>query len=258
VEIADIKLVYAAHWRRGWGSIAPDEVLYVQELVRRHRPESFIEIGTASGLSGGLIAQLMDENGGRQLTTVDHDNTFFGDQTKENGFLLPEIYGGNRVEVLQHTYTTSLDLSSLHSAYDMAFIDANHQHPWPLIDTLCLYPHMRGSKTVIHHDLALFKKQDVPVGIGPKYLFDQFPSSHRDRASAGQGNIFSLDLDLSSADLEVIATDAFFLPWSLRRPLRPPVIDKFRVVLRSCYSEELLTVFDECLRRFNHGRRGGA
>ena len=152
---------------------------------------------------------------------------------------------------LQHVFATSLDVSTLHSTFDMAFIDANHQHPWPLIDTLCLYPYMSGPKTVIHHDLALFRKQERPIGIGPKYLFDQFPASHRDRSTAGNGNIFSLDLDLPVSDLESAATEAFYLPWSLRGPLQPAMIDKFRVVLRYCYGEHLVAVFEECLQRFN-------
>jgi cephalosporin hydroxylase len=254
VEKAEIEAVYATHWRPGWGSIAPDEVLYVQELITKLRPNSFIEIGTASGLSGGLIARLMDENGGGEFTTIDHDNTFFGDNTKENGFLLRHIYDGTRVRVEQRAFTTALDIATLGSTYEMAFVDANHQHPWPLIDTLCLYPCMAGPRVVVHHDLALFRKQAQPIGLGPKYLFDQFPSSHRQRSTAGGGNIFSVSLDLPVRDLEQIASDAFYLPWSLRAPLTSAVLDKFRAVLKFCYSDDLVTVFNECVRRFNRSR----
>lgn len=252
MEAEEIARIHAEFWRPGWGSVTADEMLYFQDLIRQHRPESFIEIGTASGLSGGLIARLLDEHGGRRFVTIDHDNTFFGDTTKENGFQLPLIYPGGRVEVVRLPFTTAPDIPGRGEKFDMAFVDANHQHPWPLMDTLCLYPVMTGPKIVLEHDLDLYRKQrDKILGIGPKYLYDQFPHTHRDRSTANHGNLFSLSLDLPISQIEQLAKDAFALPWSLYSPISPQRLEKFRAILREYYDPSLLDSFDECTEKFN-------
>jgi hypothetical protein len=252
MEPAQIQEIHSRHWKVGYGSIAPDEVLYVQDLIRQHRPQAFIEIGMASGLSGGLISLLLEENGGERFVTLDHNNTFFGDKTKENGFLLEEIYPAGEVKVEKLPFHTAVDIPRLGQRFQMAFVDANHQHPWPLIDTLCLYPFLDGPRIVLHHDLNLYRLQrDKIYGIGPKYLHDQFPESHRDVSTANSGNIFSVSLDLPQEQMEKIAIDAFALPWSLRTPLRGESLEAFRTVLVEHYSEGLLAAFEDCLDKFN-------
>lgn len=251
LTLADIQKVFQLVWKTGYGSIAADEALFVQDLINRHRPIHFLEIGMASGLSGGLISRFLENSGGKKFTSIDHDGTFFGDKTKPNGFLINEIYKGTAVEVTKRTFHTALSLDKLGESYDMAFIDANHQHPWPLIDTLCLYPHLTGSKIVIHHDLRLFRKQDIVFGIGPKYLFDQFPAAKRITSKANDGNIYALDLSMSKAELENIAADGFSLPWSLRTPLQQDYVDAIRQMLKRHYSAALCENFDHNLKKFN-------
>ena len=252
MDSTQIERIYEQHWRPGYGSVMADEVEYFQDLIKQHRPASFVEIGTASGLSGGLICLLLDEFGGKRFVTVDHDNTFFGDTTKENGFLLPSIYPGGKVEVTRLTFTTAPDVPGLGETFDMGFVDANHQHPWSLIDTLCLYPVMGGSKVVLEHDLDLYRKQtDKIYGIGPKYLYDQFPHTHRDRSTARNGNLFSLSLDLPIVRMEQVAKDGFALPWSLRTPIAGPRLEAIRKVLSTYYDPSVVAVFNECIDKFN-------
>lgn len=205
----------------------------------------------ASGLSGGLIANLLEENGGASFTTIDHDNTFFGDPTKENGFLIEEIYSGSRISIEKIPFSTSLDLGTVNKSFDMAFIDANHQHPWPLLDTLCLHPFLKGSKIVIHHDLNLYKLQEVVYGIGPKHLFDQFPEAKKSADTYSGGNIFSLDLEMQSPALEEIAINAFHIPWSLRTALTKSQLETLEVFFSEKYSDRLLQAFLESANRFN-------
>ncbi len=250
-SLDEIRAVFTRFWKTGYGSVAADEAQFIQSLIARHRPRHFLEIGMASGLSGGLISLFLDRFGGAKFTSIDHDNTFFGDKTKQNGFLIHEVYPGNAITVTKRPFTTALNLDAVGDTYDMAFVDANHQHPWPMMDTLCLYPHLTGSRIVIHHDLRLFRKQDVVFGIGPKYLFDQFPDSHRLRSTANQGNIFAVSLDMDQNRLEAIAADAFALPWSLRTPMTETYLDAFRKVLAAHYSPAMQQAFDAAARKFN-------
>jgi len=251
MNITKIATLFRTVWRTGYGSVAIDELGFMQELIARHRPRRFLEIGMASGLSTGFLARFMAENGGESLVSIDHDDSFFGDPTKPNGFLVPELYPGGATTVDLIKFCTSLDLERVPGSFDMAFVDANHQHPWPAIDTLALYPRMSGPKIVLHHDLRLFAKQDVMFGIGPKYLFDQFPESHRIRSEANEGNIFAVDLSIDQTRFEALMADLLKLPWSLRGPLPANTLEKIRTMLRQHYSSALLEHFDRIVATQN-------
>ena len=167
-----------------------------------------------------------------------------------NGFLIDEVYTGSRVKVHKHKFKRSIDLDDLDlGPFEMAFIDAAHPHPWPLIDTLFVRPHMTGSKTVIHHDLELFTKQRVVLGIGPKYVWDQFPESARQRGEGGASNIFSVSLDIDDATFERIFCDGILLPWTSQ--LGPMVVHRVRKVVERTLSKRALDVFNEAMIRFN-------
>lgn len=247
----EIESIFAKYHKPNWGSVSVDETLFIRDLIDRHKPKSFVEFGMASGLSCALIAKAMDDAGiDGVIHTIDHDDTFFGDKTKPNGFLIEEIYTGSRVKVHKHKFKRSIDLDDLDlGPFEMAFIDAAHPHPWPLIDTLFVRPHMTGSKTVIHHDLELFTKQRVVLGIGPKYVWDQFPESARQRGEGGASNIFSVSLDIDDATFERIFCDGILLPWTSQ--LGPMVVHRVRKVVERTLSKRALDAFNEAMIRFN-------
>lgn len=255
MRLTEIETLFRDVWRPGYGSVAIDELLFIQELVAKHRPRRVLEIGMASGLSTGFLARFMAENGGESLVSIDHDDTFFGDPTKPNGFLVSELYSGGATQVDLIKFCTSLDLAGISGQFDMAFVDANHQHPWPAIDTMALFPRMTGAKIVIHHDLRLFAKQDVMFGIGPKYLFDQFSDAHRIRSEANDGNIFAVDLHVDQPRFERMMADLLKLPWSLRGPLPPATVEKIRTMLRTHYSPGLLEHFNKVVATQNMNDR---
>ena len=251
MELSEIRHVFQEHWKKGSSSVSAEEAEFIQSLIVKHRPERFIEIGTASGLSGGLICRFLEENGGKEFITVDHDNTFFGDPSLPNGFALDKIYTGNAVKVDKRPHRTALNVPEWNETYDMAFVDANHQHPWPLIDTLCLYPFMTGSKLIVHHDLRLYRTQDIAYGIGPKYLFDQFLPKQRFVSPATHRNTFYVDVNMRKERMADIAEAAFLLPWSLRAPMPDDVADQVRQILKTHYTPAVRKAFDTGFERFN-------
>ena len=115
----DIRRRHAAVIKPGYGTVTPDELGFIQRLIERHRPESFVEIGMASGISTGFIASFMDENGGRRLVSLDHDDTFFGDTSKPNGFLVPELYAGTRVALELVKFKTAPDIQDIAGNFDI-------------------------------------------------------------------------------------------------------------------------------------------
>lgn len=254
VHETEVSAVFREYWREGYGSIAADEVMFVQDLIGQHRPRTFIEVGMASGISTGIIARIMDQNSGEKLVSIDHDNTFFADPSQENGFLIDKIYEGHRVQVEKRPFTYAFDVPSLEDRFEMGFIDANHQHPWPTLDTLCLYPRMTGPRVLIHQDLALFRQPQPPIGIGPKYLFDQIPSTHRSVGRTRRQNIFVLDLTLSKDCLSAALSDSLRLPWTLRSPLGPSMVSAIQDILLTRWGDNVLEAFNSALSTFSPPR----
>lgn len=251
MDISEIRRIHGELVGRNYGSLTPEEVDWLQQLIVRHRPRNVLEVGTASGLTAGLLAAFLDEHGGDRVVTIDHDNTFFGDPTKENGFLIPRVYPSGRIEIDRRPFTLSTAVPTSGEHFEMAFIDANHQHPWPLIDTLCVLPALMGPRVLVHDDLTIYLEQEKGRGIGPKHLFDQFPESHRERAPVSGGNMFVLSMDLPLEVIERIATDAIGIPWTLTNVIDDGRLAAIRTVLAAHYSPDFQAYFDRCVERYN-------
>ena len=126
MKLAEISDTIERLSKPGYGTVKASEVNYIQELIVQHKPKSFIEIGMASGISTGFIAQLLEEHcGGGRLVSMDHDDTFFGDNTKPNGFLFPEIYSGENVDAELIKHRIAPDIHEVEGEFDMAFIEAS-------------------------------------------------------------------------------------------------------------------------------------
>lgn len=263
MDLDDVRELHERLLGRNYGSLTVEEVGWLQELVVTHRPRRVLELGTASGLTTGFLARFVAEQGGERVVTLDHDDTFFGDSSKPNGFLVDQVYPGGPVVVEQRTFATSpsVALRSDEETYEMAFVDANHQHPWPTIDALCVIPALVGPCVLLMDDLNLYRRQVKGRGIGPKHLFDQFPEARRERAPVSGGNVFRLHVqDLSTTELELIAGDCLAIPWTLTNVITPERLDDVRSALSAHYSTELVAHFDECTSRYNAptGRTYGA
>lgn len=232
----------------GFGTTTPDELVFIQDLIKQHRPKRFLEIGTASGFSTGVIARMLEAHGGRAITSIDLDTQFFGDTDKESGFLARAIYQGDKVEIKLHTKVTAFDLEALGGPWDMAFVDANHQHPWPVLDTLALAPHLNNSRIVIHHDLQLFRRFKAFRGVGPRLLFNEVPDAYRQASAANGWNIFALDLNMPPDIFEEVAKNALSLPWTDRPPIRSHMLKRIEAWLRAEYGEDLASEFQAAAR----------
>jgi hypothetical protein len=132
----------------------------------------------------------------------------------------------------------------------MAFIDVHHQHPWPTIDTLLAAKQIRERVVIIHHELNLFMTHDSPIGVGPKYLYNQFPDVLRTCSSTLPSNIFSWQLQMPHEELVERAKASFALPWTLQTPLSDIFISRIEAFLSERYSHDLATRFLKCAAKF--------
>jgi hypothetical protein len=247
----EIEKIFDSHWRVGFGSASKEDLLIVQSLINHYKPKTFLEVGMASGLSAAFIALFMQAQGGRDLVTIDHDNTFFGDTSKENGFLIDAIYGRGLVNVHKKPFMTSIDLDDIDLSYDMVFVDANHQHPWPTIDLLMAFPRLSAGKIVIFDDLDLFRKQEDGRGIGPKILYDQFDCIIKRRPTPS-ADIYYLDLSsVAVGRLLEAAASSLFYPWSVKSSIPTRIVNAVVDKLQSRYGNYIANVFRRCAARYN-------
>ena len=247
-EIARIR---DAHREPGFGTMSVEDLVDIEKLVATHRPRSFLEIGTATGLSAAVIAHMLEEHGGERLMTVDLLDHFYGDPSREAGFVIPLAYPDGPVRVDRRTGWTAADVVASGETFEMALVDGGHLHPWPLLDTLCVNVVLTGPRLVLQDDLTLFRRKPDGRGVGPKHLFDQFPESHRERFPAGGGNLFVLSLDMPAEQLEEIALDCLALPWTLRQAIPDETVAQVQAVLDQHYSERLSREFAGLCSRFN-------
>lgn len=246
MDIEEIARIHQLHCQPEFGTTTPDELNYIQSLIIKHRPKRVIEIGTASGVTTGFIAQFLSENAGTSVTSIDLAETFFASPSDPVGYLARKIYPGTDIEIEIHPRKTSLDLEALGGPWDMAFVDANHQHPWPTLDTLAVAPFLSGPRIVIHHDLQLYRNFRRLRGIGPRVLFNEMPHDHRHAVKANGWNIFSLDLTMPNNTLEHVSIGAFSMPWTALPPLGERTLRRCSQFLGKHYSERLLREFEEC------------
>ena len=251
----DILEVHRLHWQQNYGSISPCEAQFLRELIHTERPQQFLEIGTASGLSTGLIASSMELAGLKQsrLRSIDLDTHFWVDRDQPTGFLAERIYDGDMVEVAidRGVDATSLANDESGVAYDMMFIDANHQHPWPTLDMIAALPHLKPHGVIAHHDLALYLKQTPIYGIGPKYLYDQMPKNIRVNTWDHEKNIYALKLDRSYSELEDRLIKSLYLPWTNRHKLEQDTVDRFLGIIESSWSPKLAEALVKTREKFD-------
>ncbi|GGX48947.1 hypothetical protein GCM10007385_16360 [Tateyamaria omphalii] len=257
LTLEEIQDLHAAHVQPGFGTTTPDELLFLQSTIHRFKPKRFLEIGTASGLTTGFIARFTEDAGGNHVTTLDTDTRFFGDHSKPVGYLASEIYSGDAVKVHIETGKSSLDLSTVDGPWDMAFVDADHAHPWPTLDTLAVAAHLTGPRIVLHHDLQLFRRHLWFRGTGPRALFNETPEKFRHAHPANGWNMFYIDLNMPDETWSEVAANALCMPWTARPSISRRTRDRFHTMIQTNNGIGLANLFSETVRlnRWSLARR---
>lgn len=250
----DVDVLHRKLWRKGAISISADEAKWMNDVVRDCSPKTALEVGTAMGLSSVVLANAMAGCGGKTLDTVDLNKQFTGDKALETGYLIEEFSDEYKpVTVTKHLGNTTFDLRSLfgNKKFDLVFIDANHQHPFPTIDMMLVLPFVKKGGIVMHHDLRLYQKQNDARGIGPKYLFDQVSDLYRSSIGRGDNNIFYIKNEMGKEEWEDIFVNSLYMPWSAKYSFSADVLFKTALWIESEYkSEKLKNAFINATTRY--------
>ena len=198
-----LRFVRENYLRPKWaqGTISLDDALFLYEMLARVRPMRSLEIGVASGVSTAFISRVLTylANGGR-LHSFDAIKHFYADPSIACGAFLEETFGAMPSNV---TLTTGVTGSGIpHSVggerFDFAFVDANHQHPWPCLDMFSVIEVTEPGSWVALHDINLPFLHPQHNTYGPHYLYTQWPGEKT------LGDTFGADVTNKKANIGAI------------------------------------------------------
>ena len=173
------------------GGIGSRDYFFLTCLLSILAPRRVIEIGTLTGFSTAIIAAAIHRQHGLQsgvaVDTIDSHTHCSIDTTRPIGFeignLVPDLVSTVRI----HTGRESDLVREIASPgeFGLAFIDADHRHPWPLLDALRLAPYIQTNGWIVLHDIQLgtYGKTEREAGkdleagtpYGAEWLFQRWP-----------------------------------------------------------------------------------
>lgn len=143
------------------GGISAQDYFFLTALVSILAPHRVIEIGTLTGFSAAIIAAAIFRRHGNanaiSVETIDASAQCIVEETRPVGFEIPEMIPEFASTVRVHPQRKSDFVRELSASgkFDLGFIDADHRHPWPLLDVLRLAPSLQAGGWIVLHDIQL-------------------------------------------------------------------------------------------------------
>jgi predicted O-methyltransferase YrrM len=143
------------------GTIAASDYFFLTAIISILAPPRVVEIGTLTGFSAAIIAAALRRQPGeersKRVDTIDLLPQCFIDETRPTGFEIAESFPEVASMIRLHVPHDSTVVSKLAAPgeLEVAFIDANHQHPLPLLDLLRLAPSLKRGGWIVLHDIQL-------------------------------------------------------------------------------------------------------
>lgn len=178
------------------GGIGSRDYFFLTCLVSILAPRRAIEIGTLTGFSTAIIAAAIDRqhgaglpSGRKRITveTIDSQTHCIIDESRPIGFEIPHLIPDLVSTVRIHTGRESDVVREIAEPgeFGLGFIDADHRHPWPLLDVLRLAPYLQSQAWIVLHDIQLGtsgkierdagKQQETGTPYGAEWLFEHWP-----------------------------------------------------------------------------------
>lgn len=174
------------------GAITPRDAGFLHDLISQERPENMMEIGVASGTSTALISRSLTHSGTGKLYSFDALPYFYANKDIACGAFLDESFPTRPENVELTVGVFSSEIAGRFAndeKFDLVFIDANHEHPWPCLDMISAMAVTKPGAWVAHHDISLpFIHSEFPC-YGPRYLISTWPGEKLvSRSGDGEGN----------------------------------------------------------------------
>jgi predicted O-methyltransferase YrrM len=209
------------------GTIEASDYFFLTAFISILAPQRVVEIGTLTGFSAAIIAAALrrqsQSDSPSWVDTIDLAPNCFIDKTRPTGFEIaeafPELASMIRLHI-PHDATVVRELAEPEEL-EIAFIDADHQHPLPLLDLLRLAPYIRRGGWILLHDIRLASKarkakdtdQTLRWGAaeGAELLFESWPF----RKISG-GNIGAVQIPHERSALIPFALRLMSVPYEIK------------------------------------------
>lgn len=173
------------------GGIGSRDYFFLTCLVSILAPCRVIEIGTLTGFSTAIIAAAVHrqhpDHAGITVETIDSQSDCIIDESRPVGFQIPDLIPDLVSTVRVHSGRESDVVREIAQPgeFGLAFIDADHRHPWPLLDVLRLAPYLQTRAWIVLHDIQLGsygkseraagRQLEAEIPYGAEWLFDRWP-----------------------------------------------------------------------------------
>jgi predicted O-methyltransferase YrrM len=213
------------------GTIGPSDYLFLTAFVSILAPQRVVEIGTLTGFSAGVIAAaLCRRHAAGRVDTIDINAECAIDRTRGTGFEIAELFPSLVSMIRLHTPRDSNFASQIarRDELKIAFIDADHRHPRPLLDLLRLTPYVQSGGWILLHDIqwGTIGRRAAEAGqtsrwgasYGAEWLFDRWPF----RKISG-GNVGAVQLPERKSELIPFALRMMSVPLETAKKQAPCV-----------------------------------
>ncbi len=239
-ELSEIRETINKHHFKGMGAVNDFDVKFLCDLIKKHRPKNVFELGVASGMSSSFILRALQRIAEDcQLYCLDFRQQYYVDKSKPVGYLIDEIIPapGCGFEIHRGCWSGDAEQIVGDNQLDLIFIDANHMHPWPTLDTIMLLPLTNQNAWIVHHDIALQTKPGFDHGIGPFNVFDEFPAPKL-VSDCPFKNIGGFQITNQIAEYEDILLGAMQKPWTVANFFPPEMLTRINECVAHNYSDE--------------------
>lgn len=232
------------------GGLSLGDAMWLAELVERLDPHVVVELGIGAGTSSVALLVALDalpavvdklpdgDYYGRCLVSLDVSPTCYFDPRRAVGSAVAEMYPEHGTSWLVLTRADARMVAGALPpgvAVDLAFVDANHKHPYPLIDVLHLAPVLAPGAWIALHDIRLAHVHPEFRTFGAEWLYNAW--RHEKVAGTGDAeNIGAIRLPVDLAEIVPVALELIGRhPWELTPAAADvgPLADVFAPVARA-------------------------
>ncbi|MEM9795178.1 MAG: class I SAM-dependent methyltransferase [Pseudomonadota bacterium] len=153
------------------GPITAGDAFFMAAFMSAMQPKGMLEVGVCSGVSSAFILYAADKLGllkpGKTFLQSVDLLKYHGEEGHEVGRVVGMNYPSLAENWKLHTGTTTpelvFDSNDFKDAIDdlgatLAFIDANHMHPWPALDVLSISKLLPAQSWIMMQDVQLMER----------------------------------------------------------------------------------------------------
>jgi predicted O-methyltransferase YrrM len=240
---ADRTALHAIYQPPAWatGYVSSTDAEFLVDMVAAHQPRTVVELGVAAGASSAALLYALDQLSdpeARRLYSCDVRPTCYFNEAYETGQACREMYPEPRARWHREFAMDAPGLRRLLAAasVDLTFVDANHSHPWPLLDLLHVTAFAKPGSWVVLHDVDLPIQHPEHQVFGPRWLFHAWPFN-KVKGVGRWVSIAAVQLPDDPALLVPVALSLMAKPWeqapSPRQAELPSVFATVRAALEA-------------------------